>query len=148
MDIHVEHVCKSSGPSLITRRGHIEFSAENMCILGRCLQLLGSSVGSSFCVIFQLRFTIGRSDLRMFAWKHLQTGMPWSTCSRLVQTKMGKKSFFLTETPDRFWPFWWPVVGGDTCSSLAPILGPANKSGHVALFKIYCSWGRIWCQNM
>ena len=30
MDIHVEHVCKSSGPSLIKRRGHIEFSAENM----------------------------------------------------------------------------------------------------------------------
>ena len=28
------------------------------------------------------------------------------------------------------WPFlalWWPVVGGDTCSSLAPILGPEKK---------------------
>ena len=48
--------------------------------------------------------------------------MPWSTCSRLVQTKMGKKGF-PTETPDRFWPFWWPVVGGDTFSSLEPILG-------------------------
>ena len=49
------------------RRGHGEFSAKNMRILGSCLKLLGSSVRSSFCVIFHLRFTIGRSDLRMFA---------------------------------------------------------------------------------
>ena len=31
MDIHVEHVCKRSGPSLV-KRAHIEFSAENMRI--------------------------------------------------------------------------------------------------------------------
>ena len=61
--------------------------------------------------------------------------------------KNGKKGF-PTETPDRFWPFWGPVVGGDTFSSLAPILGPEKKSDHVAHFKIYyCSWRRIWCQN-
>ena len=30
MDIHVEHVRKSSGPSLIKLCGHIEFFAENM----------------------------------------------------------------------------------------------------------------------
>ena len=76
----------------------------------------------------------------MFAWKCLRTDMPWSTCSCLVQTKMGKKGS--AETPDRFWPYWWPVVGGDTFSSLAPILGPVKKNGHVALFKMYCSWGR------
>ena len=52
--------------------------------------------------------------------------MPWNTCSRPVQTKMGKNGF-PTETPDFFWPFWWPVVGGDTFSSLAPILGPVRK---------------------
>ena len=34
MDIHVEHVYKSAGPSLIKRRGHIDFSAENMRTLG------------------------------------------------------------------------------------------------------------------
>ena len=67
MDMHVEHVCKSSGPSLIKRRGHSEFSAENMRIFGRCLSLLGSSVGSGFCVIVHSKFTIGRSALRMFA---------------------------------------------------------------------------------
>ena len=60
MDVHVEYVCKSSGPSHIKRRGHIEFSAENMRILGGCLYSLGSSVGSNFCVIFYIRFTIGR----------------------------------------------------------------------------------------
>ena len=32
--IHVEHVCKISGPSLIKRGGHIDFCAENMRILG------------------------------------------------------------------------------------------------------------------
>ena len=37
MDIHVDHVCKSSGPSLTKRRGHIDFCAENMRILGSCL---------------------------------------------------------------------------------------------------------------
>ena len=67
MDIHVEHVCKSPGPSLIKRREHVEFSAESMRILGSCSYFLGSSVGSSFCVIFYSRFTIGRSDLRMFS---------------------------------------------------------------------------------
>ena len=67
MDIHVEHVCKNSGPSPIKRRGHIGFYAENMRILGSCLKLLGSSVGWSFCVTFHPRFTICRSDLRMFA---------------------------------------------------------------------------------
>ena len=67
MDIHVEHVYKSSGPSLIKYRGHIEFSAENMHIFGKYVLLLGSSVGSGFCAIFHLRFTIGRPDLRMFA---------------------------------------------------------------------------------
>ena len=36
MDIHVEHVCKSSGPSL-TKRRHIELSAESMRIFGGCL---------------------------------------------------------------------------------------------------------------
>ena len=42
------------------------------------------------------------------------------------RSEMGKKGF-PTETPDRFWPFLWPVVGGDTFSSLAPILGPVKK---------------------
>ena len=37
MGIRVGHVCKSSGPSLIKRRAHIEFSAENMRVLGSCL---------------------------------------------------------------------------------------------------------------
>ena len=31
-DVHLEHVCNSPSPFLIKRRGHIEFSAENMRI--------------------------------------------------------------------------------------------------------------------
>ena len=54
----------------------------------------------------------------------------WSTCSRLVQYKNGKYDLvrtyvFTTETRgDYFCTFWWPAVGGDTFSPLAPILGP------------------------
>ena len=70
---------------------------------------------------FMLNF--GRSAIRMFAWN--VTDIPWSTCSRLCQKKM--KSFFPTETPYHLWPFRWPVVGGDTFSPLAPILGPEKK---------------------
>ena len=72
-----------------------------------------------------LILNMGRSDLRKFCVKRL-TGMPWSTRSRLVQKKW-KISFALTEMPDHFWPFWWPVVGGDTFSPLPPIFGPAKK---------------------
>ena len=52
----------------------------------------------------------------------------WSTCSPLVQKKtkiIPGTDVFLTETRgDYFWTFWWPAVGGDTFSPLAPILGP------------------------
>ena len=59
----------------------------------------------------------------MFARNLIRMDRPWSTCSHLVQLKMGNK-VFPTETRHHFWPWWWPVVGGDTFSSLAPILGP------------------------
>ena len=49
------------------RRGHTDFSAENMRIIGGCLYELGSSVGWSFCVMFHLRFNIGRSALTVSA---------------------------------------------------------------------------------
>ena len=40
----------------------------------------------------------------------------------------GKKLIcFPTETPDHFRLFSWPVVGGNTFSPLAPILGPEKK---------------------
>ena len=113
MDIHVEHVCKRSGPSLKKRRGHFKFFAENIHMSGRCLQLLGASVGSGFCVTFHWRFTTGRSDLWMFAWKKYgQISLEVLAVASFRQ-KWGKKGVH-TETPDRFWPFWWPVVGGDT----------------------------------
>ena len=50
--------------------------------------------------------------------------MPWSTCRRLVPKKDGKQHVFPTQTRgDYFWTFGWPVVGEDTLSPRAPILG-------------------------
>ena len=52
-----------------------------------------------------------------------------------LSEKKKKKKKNPTETPDHFWPFRWPVVGGDKFSPLlAPILGPEKKSGDVTLF--------------
>ena len=55
--------------------------------------------------MFHLIFNVGGPDLRMFASNVLQTDMPWSTCSRLVQNKIGKKKSFRAETPDHFLAF-------------------------------------------
>ena len=39
-----------------------------------------------------------------------------------------REKFFPTEMlAARFWPFWWPVVGGDTFSPLAPNVGLKEK---------------------
>ena len=86
------------------------------------LELLGLSVGSSFWVKFYLILNIGKSDLQMFAWNVLQPclGVP-------AVASFTKKNKSPTEAPDNFWPFRWPVVGGDTFSPLAPILGPEKK---------------------
>ena len=70
------------------------------------------------------------------------------TCLEYLQSPRSEKKkrkiipgvyVFPTETRgDCFWTFWWPAVGGDTFSPLAPILGPVHKkSGRVTLF--YCS---------
>ena len=76
--------------------------------------------------MFHLIFNIGRSDLRMFAW-NVYRHASWSTCSRLVQKQMEKNMFSLRKRLTIFWSFWLPVVGGDTFSPLAPILGPEKK---------------------
>ena len=57
--------------------------------------------------------------------------MPKSNCSRLFQKQNGEKAFPTEMPAARFWPFWWPAVGGDTLSPVAPILGPERKSDHV-----------------
>ena len=41
--------------------------------------------------------------------------------------KNGKKKVLLWKRLTVFGPFVWPAVGGDTCSSLAPILGLVKK---------------------
>ena len=62
---------------------------------------------------------------------HTSLGVPAVASFRKKKEK--KKN--PTETPDHFWPFRWPVVGGDKFSPLlAPILGPEKKSGDVTLF--------------
>ena len=74
---------------------------------------------------FHFIFNIERSDLRMFACFFSQTclGVPAVTSFR----KKTGKEVVPAETPDYFWPFWWPVVGGDTYSPLAPILDPVKQ---------------------
>ena len=43
--------------------------------------------------------------------------------------KANRKGWFPTETPDLSWPFWRPAaVGGDTFSSVAPVLGPEQRN--------------------
>ena len=63
-------------------------------------------------------------------------GVPGTSSFR---KKNEKKGFFLrcTERPDHCWPFWRPVVGGDTLSPLAPALGPEQKTGDVTLFPLF-----------
>ena len=51
----------------LLKTSHLDFCAENICILFSCLKLLVFSVGSSFCIMFHLIVNIGRSGLRMFA---------------------------------------------------------------------------------
>ena len=87
--------------------------------------LLGSSVGSGFghipLNIYHRKVRFANVCVKMFAdghaLKYLQS----------PRSDKNEKKGFPTETPDRFWPFCRPVVGGDTCSSLASILGPAKK---------------------
>ena len=94
-DGHVEHLSKNSGSTSSKRRGHLDFYAESMRILRSCLEFLDFSVGSGFCVMFHLTFNIDRSDVQMYSRNILRTDMPWSTWSRLVQNKNGKKKFFV-----------------------------------------------------
>ena len=104
MDIHVEHVCKSSGPSLIKRRGHIESSAENLRVFGRCLKLLGSGVGSGFLRHIPLKIYHRQVAFANICVKTLTDGHALKYLRSPRSDKNGKKGF-PTETPDRFWPF-------------------------------------------
>ena len=49
--------------------------------------------------------------------------------------KTGIESF-PTEPTDHFWTFLWPVVGGDTFSPLAPILGTVKKMAMSPSFSV------------
>ena len=49
-------------------------------------------------------------------------------------------SFFPYPSAWPVWAFLWPVIGGDTFSPPAPILGPVKTNGHAN----NCSSGRIW----
>ena len=56
--------------------------------------------------------------------------MPWSTWKRLVQKKNGQLFFspYSKRLPGiYYWPLWRSVIGRDTISVLAPVLGPWQK---------------------
>ena len=57
--------------------------------------------------------------MRETFYRQVCLGVPPVTSFR---KKMGKNSF-PTETLANFWPFWWPVDGGDKFSPLTPTLG-------------------------
>ena len=75
--------------------------------------------------MFSIILNIGRSDLRMFAWNVIKTclGAPSVASFR----KKRKPRYVPPEPTDHFLLFRWPLVGGDTFSALAPILGPEKK---------------------
>ena len=100
----------------------IIFYAEKMCILRNCFRLLGFSLGWSICVTFHIILTEAgqileclRETVYRRALKYLQS----------LRSKNKEKKKVPTETRGAyFWPYGWPVVGGDMFSPLAPILGP------------------------
>ena len=73
-----------------------------------------------------------QSVLRFFARNFVlrSTNMPWSTWKRLVKKK--KMTLFFSYgnclTIIDYWPLWTPVIGRDTVSAQAPVLGPYKKN--------------------
>ena len=83
---------------------------------------MGSIFGVNHDLILALRsqiFEYLRETFYGHALEYLQ-----SACS---EKKKGKKNVFPTETPDHCGRFWSPLVGGDTFSPLASVLGPEQK---------------------
>ena len=118
----------------------MDFLAENMCKLHSYVvrsSYLASvwnqlrALNMTSCWLYAVRTSI-------FCVKRF-TDMPWSTCNRLVQKK--KESFSPTEMHGHSWPFWRPVVGGDTCSPLlcsaSPTVSPNERNDYATLF--HCS---------
>ena len=75
----------------------------------------------------------------MFPWNLVRIDVRGSTCSGLDHKQIGEK-FFPYPSAWPVWAFLWPVVGGDTFSPPAPILGPVKTNDHAN----NCSSGRIW----
>ena len=79
-----------------------------------------STLGVKYDLILALRSQIFESlgeTFRRYALEYLQPAR---------SENKGKKCCRM-ETPDHCWPFWRPVVGGDTSSPLAPVLDPEQK---------------------
>ena len=90
---------------------------------------MGSTLGVKYDLILALRrqaFQYLRETFYRHAFEYLQTclGAPAVGSSR----KKMKRYVFPTETPAHCWLLWRPVVGGDTFSPLAPVLGPEQNT--------------------
>ena len=140
-DGNVKHVCINSGSISSNRVDIYTLVRKAYVFLRSCLWFLGFTVESSFCVMFLLIFNIGRSDLRMFGWNFYR--QTWLGVPAVASFRKKGGGSFPAATPDHFWPFWCPVVGGDTFSPPAPFLGLVKKKNVVMLPSFFCSWGRI-----
>ena len=98
--------------------------------VARCSDSYCIFLGVKFDLILVLRV---RSQFFDFCTK-LCTDMPWSSWKRLVPKKNGL--VFLPTTVNHMycWPLRKYVIGRDTLSALAPVLGPQQKYDHVTLF--------------
>ena len=125
---HAEHPRQISWCTSCRRLGNLKILKENMCIFVVVSKwFVLRSVGSSFHVMYSSGvLNIENIPVRSSSGcVECFTEIPWSTRNRLVQNRMRKG--ITRELSDHFWPFWWCVVGGDTFSPLAPVLGTEKK---------------------
>ena len=113
------------------------------CNLRSFLQVLsvsmGSTLGETYYSIFALRSQIFEYLRKTFGTRAVRV----SAIGSFRQEK--KKTVFLQKRVTIIDIFWRPVVGGDTFSPLAPVLGPEQKTGDVTLF--HSSWRSAWHQT-
>ena len=122
-----EQVCKFSGSISKKRREKLGFCAKNMCDFAQLsLSLISFIMGSTFGVKYGLILA-----LRGQIFGYLLEPMDRHALGHLepARSENNEKNGFLLRkrlTPIVF--FWRPVVGGDTFSPLAPVLGPEEKN--------------------
>ena len=95
-----------------------------VCNLRSCLQLLSCSIGSTFGDKYDLILAL--SQIFEYLCEPIcRRALEYLQSARSEKNKI--KLVFPMGRPDHCWAFWRPVVGGDTFSPIAPVLGPEQK---------------------